>query len=183
MYYRVITPSVIMPIDATFVKTKLRMTHAALDTDITSLIAAATSQANDFTGRQLNAAILMACSPILKDGIYHLEKGPVNDVSKIEYVKIDDTSAEIPSTEYKIIPRDLDMFVIIDTGYAFSDADTLRPDTIRITYAAGCTIFADDIKNAVALMVGRMLMNPEDGVDEKVSISENLLRRYKCPIV
>ena len=183
MYYRVITPAVLMPIDATFVKAKLRMTHTALDSDITSLIAAAMSQANDFTGRQLNAATLMACSPILTDGIYQIEKGPVNSIAKVEYVKNDGTKVEILDEQYYVIIRELDSYVVINTDFIFVDPNLSRSDAIQITYSAVFTTFPDEIKNAVALMVGRMLMNPEDGVDEKVSISDNLLRKFRCAIV
>lgn len=188
MKYKTVTPSTVFPIDTAFLKLQLRMTNSDMDTYLTSLIAAATQKANDFTGRQLNRATLMAYSFYKGELSYELERGPVDAVSKIEFIKEDGSSILLQSTDYTTIKEDLAAFIFITSPDLLTLVSRTRPDAVQITYTAGWTgatgsLFPEDIKNAVAMAAARMYTNPDDGVDEKASISDNLLRAYRCPII
>ena len=182
MYYRIITPSVVLPCDIAFLKSQLRVTHTAQDAYLLSLIGAAMSAANDYTGRQLNAATLMALSPYTTDHLV-IEAGPVNAVTLVQYVNLTGSLVTVVNTNYTLVPRDLSANVISKDSFVFDNIDTTREDAIQITYSAGYSTFPEEIKNAVALKAARMFANPDDQVDKMDTISENLLKKYRCPII
>lgn len=195
MKYKTVTESIVFPCDISFVKDQLRITHTAQDSYITSLIKAATAYANDFTGRQLNYATLQAFAQYNEKDFYNIDRGPVGAISNIEYLNTSGALVEIPAHTvsvkgYTIFKYQFSAVIYIDDEFEFADVDTTREDAIRITYTAGYggahegnVPFPETVKNAVAMKAARMYTNPDDQVDEKYSISDNLLRGMRCPII
>ncbi len=213
MKYRTLTPSELYPCDIDFLKSQLRITHTAHDLYLQSLIIAATDWACGFTGRQINYAILQAyCGyyvnrsfsdlMVIQDAYvftpgssfhhryFSIDKGPVISIIKVEYYNTSGVLIEITLSDYFILKEEYSTIVYLNDAFTFVDIDTRRKDCIVITYAAGWggtatghVDFPEVIKNAVALRAAQLYTNPADGVDEKTSVSENLLKSFRCPIV
>ena len=201
MKYKVINPSVVYPFDLTFLKDQLRITHAAHDNYLISLIAASTDWAISYTGRQMNYCTLQAyCSLIdtkIKNWLsnypikeFQIDRGPVIEISKVEYLNTSGQLVEITSGDYSTFKENLDFQIVLNEQFNFVNPELFRKDAFRITYtagyggsAAGAISFPDIIKNAIAMRAARLYANPDDGVDEKITVSENMLKSYQCQII
>jgi len=209
MKYRVITPSSVFPCDLTFLKDQLRITHTAHDVYLTSLIAAATKWATGHTGRQINYATLQGyqngrrgyLAQVFQPGFARLkdyfdqrsfiiERGPIISITKIQYLNLSGELIEITTANYDLQRDEYSGTIYLKSTFNFIDIDYHRDDAIQITYTAGyggdfedAIPFPEIVRNAIALKAAQLYTRPEDGVDEKTSISENLLRDMKCPIV
>lgn len=127
-----------------------------------------------------------------RSGRRHLfiASGPIIAVTKIEYLDTSGALITIPSDKYDLSRDEYSAAIFLKSDFEYINIDTRRPDAIQITFTAGyggtatgAIVFPEIVKNAVALKAARMYTNPEDGVDEKVSVSENLLKSMRCPIV
>ncbi len=188
MNYKTLTPSAVFPVTLAFLKKQLRITDSIMDDYLTSLISAASKSANDFTGRQFNRATMMAYSFYKGEYQYEVERGPVVEVTKVEFVGDDGVVISLIAGDFTVVLEELSAFVFITAVEKLTGVSRSRPDAVRITYTAGYdgaagSLFPEDIINAVAMRAARMYTNPDDAVDEKYSISDNLLRGYRCPIV
>ena len=188
MKYKAISTEETLPVDLPFLKKQLRITGDDQDIYLRSLIGAATRNRQDFTGRQFVRATLMAYTAYTGRMSYEIERGPVKAITKIEIVQEDNTVLTLAPSDYIVILEELSAFVIIDAYEKLVNVSLTRPDAIQITYTAGWTgeedsRFPEDVINSVAMMASRMFTNPDDAVDEKCSVSDNLLRAYRCPIV
>jgi len=190
MKYKILIPSVVFACELQFLKDQLRVTHDAHDLYLESLIAAATDSATKDTGRQINFATLQASSGWGAKNCnraFIIERGPIGDIIKIEYLNTGSLLVEIPVEKYELTKDEYQGTIFLKSDYQFVDIDTTRPDAIRITYTAGwgeaTNPFPELIRNAVALRAARFYTSPDDGVDEKVTVSQNLLRSISCPIV
>ena len=197
MKYKVVIQSSVYPCDVEFLKAQLRLTHNQHDSYLSSLIAAATDWANGFTGRNINSATLMAyCGyryliipEYTNSKLLFIERGPNVLVTKIEYLNNSGSLIELVAvTDYEVFSDDYSAKIWLKESFFFDDINTTRDDAIRITFTSGWDgsdtgMFPEVVKNAVAMKAARMYTNPDDGVDEKVSVSENLLKSMRCPIV
>ena len=200
MNYKVITPSTVYPFDLTFLKEQCRITHTAHDNYLVSLISAAIDWAISFTGRQINFATLQAFCPlqlpVTKNNYlsvpteFTIDRGPVVAITKIEYLNLSGTLVEITSANYSVFKSDLSATITLSSSFSFADPDLSRADAFRATYTAGyggsevgSIPFPEVVKNAIAMKAARMYTTPDDGVDEKTSVSENLLKSCRCPII
>lgn len=188
MRYKTISVEEIFPVDVPFLKKVIRKTGTDMDGYLQSLIAAATKKAQDFTGRQIVRAEIMAYSKYSCGVGFEIERGPVKEITRVEIVNADNSVTTLVEADYTVIPEELSAFVIIESSDKLTTASRTRPDAIQITYIAGWTgeedsLFPEDIVNAVAMSAARMYTNPDDSIDERNSISDNLLRSYRCPIV
>lgn len=188
MRYKTISIEETLPVDLNFLKKQLRITSSDQDNYLLSLIGAATQKAQDFTGRQFVRATLMAYTSYTGRMSYSIERGPVKEITKIEIVQEDNSVRALASSDYIAILEDYSAFVIIDAYDKLVNVSLTRPDAIQITYTAGLTgeedsRFPEAVINAIAMSASRMYTNPDDSVDEKCSVSDNLLKYYRCPIV
>lgn len=190
MRYRILIPSIVFACDLQFLKDQLRITHNAHDLYLNSLIAAATDSATKDTGRQINFATLQAsCGWDAKNcnRAFILERGPVVEIIEIQYLNTSGTVVDIPLSNYELVKNEYQGTIYLKSDFKFIDIDTMRQDAIRITYTAGwgeaTNPFPELIRNAIALRAARFYTSPDDGVDEKVTVSQNLLRSISCPIV
>ena len=189
MKYKILIPSIVFACDLQFLKDQLRITHEAHDLYLESLIAAATDWAVGYTGRQINSATLQAYAQYsLCKMSYDIDRGPITEITKIEYLNSLGVLVPIPVGQYELSANQYSGTVFLKAGFEFVNVDMVRPDAIRITYTAGYGDVAENpfpefVRNAVALKAARFYTNPEDGVDEKVTVSENLLNSMRCPIV
>jgi len=212
MKYKIVTPSEVYPVEVEFLKSQLRITHDQHDSYLTSLIAAATDWAIGYTGRQINFATLQAYCEYHDNSqsknhyyglpgscyygmnarrSYFIERGPVSGITKIEYLNLSGELIELTSDDYQVENEEYSATIYINANYVFNNIDACRPDAIRITYTAGyggtveekITPFPELVRNAVAMKAARMYTTPDDGVDEKTSVAENLLKSMRCPIV
>lgn len=187
MRYKYVVKPTVYACSLTFLKDQLRITDTQHDSYLQSLIIASMAMANDFTGRQLNRATMLAYTNF-NGAIYEINRGPVISITKIEIVKENNDVVELPSQDYYLINEELSGIIVIANTATLDLADSTRPDGIRITYVAGYgeeapMQFPEEIKNAVALYASRMYLNPDNAIDERNTTSDNLLKQYRCPIV
>lgn len=190
MKYRTLTQSAISPCTVDFVKSQLRLTHDVHDAYLESLISAATDWACGYTGRQINQANLLAYSGYFGVKLFEIERGPVIAISKVEYLNNSGILVEIPALKYSVLKDELSAIIYLNDDFEFVDINLKRDGAIQVTYiggfggsVTGSIPFPEVVKNAIALKAAAFYTNPSDGVDEKVSVSENLLKTYRCPIV
>lgn len=188
MKYKTVSQLEILPVDVSFLRKQLRMTGTDMDNYLLSLIYTATSSANSYTGRQLNRATVLAYSFFKGESQFELERGPVIEVKKVEFVKEDGTVITLLSSDFTVVYEDLSAFIFVTSLDKLSGISRTLLNAVQITYDAGFdgsdeSPFPEEVVNAIALRAARMFTIPDDGVDEKNSISDNLLRGYRCPIV
>lgn len=188
MKYRIITPATAYPCDLDFLKDQLRITHNAHDSILNSYIIAATETAILETGRQLNYAALQGISKYAGERYFIIERGPVKAVSKVEYLNLSGNLVEIISAQYDLQMDEYGASIFLTDDFVLTNPNLSRPDAIRISFTAGwgkdlTDPFPELIRNAVAMKASRFYTNPDDGVDGKVTVSQNLLRSIACPIV
>lgn len=200
MNYKVIDPSTVYPFDLTFLKDQCRITHTAHDNYLVSLIGAAIDWAISYTGRQINFATLQAFCPLQLPVTsnnylsipteFTIDRGPFGIVCKIDYLDTSGNRIEITSRYYELVKNDLSAVIILSPDFVFVNPNLSRFDCFRVTYTAGyggteegAIPFPEVVKNAIAMKAARMYTTPDDGVDEKTSVSENLLKSYRCPII
>jgi len=189
MKYKILIASTVYACDLQFLKAQLRITHDAHDVSLESLIKAATDWAVGYTGRQINSATLQAyCKYTPSQVFFDIDRGPIIAITKIEYLNTSGALVLIPDEQYELSVNEYSGTIYLKSDFQFVNIDMVRPDAIRVTYTAGygdilANPFPEFVRNAVALKAARFYTNPEDGVDEKVTVSENLLNSMRCPIV
>lgn len=188
MRYKTLVHPEVFACELNFLKDQLRKTDSQQDAYLKSLIVASMHMANDYTGRQLNRATLQAYCQFKGVRIYEIHRGPVVSVSKVEVVTTENTVSELLSSDYYIIQEDFSCYLVIKETVNLGTIDYNRPDAVRITYVAGYnweeeSRFPEDITNAVALYASRMYLNPDNSIDERNTTSDNLLKKYRCPII
>ncbi len=188
MKYKTLVQPEVFACELSFLKDQLRKTDSQQDAYLKSLIVASMHMANDYTGRQLNRATLQAYGQFKGLRIYEIHRGPVVSVTKVEIVTTENVITELLSSDYYIIQEDYSIYLIIKDTVYLGAVDYNRPDAVRITYIAGYnwgeeTRFPEDITNAVALYASRMYLNPDNSIDERNTTSDNLLKKYRCPII
>lgn len=188
MNYKTVTASTVVPVTVDFLKKQLRITGTDMDDYLLSLLKAATQSANDFTGRQLNRATLMAYCQYKGVYLYEVERGPVITIDKVEFINESSEVITLVAGDYTLVKEELSAMIFITATEKLVSISRTRPDAVQITYTAGYTggtgsLFPESVINAIAMKAARMFTNPDDAVDEKYSISENLLRSYRCPII
>lgn len=187
MRYKFVVRPEVFACELDFLKDQLRKTDELQDSYLQSMIVASTAMANDYTGRQLNRATLQGYT-YFKGLIYEIHRGPVISIEKVEVVNTDQSVTELTADDYYTIEEELSIYLVLKTTEKLSAIDPTRMDGVRVTYQAGYnwdeeTRFPDDVINAVATYAARMFLNPDNPVDEKNTISENLLKKYRCPII
>ncbi len=188
MKYKAISVEEVYPVDVPFLKKQLRKTDSDQDGYLLSLIAAATKDRQDFTGRQFVRAEMLAYCKRTRASSFEIERGPVKEVTEVKLINEDNTTTTLLDADFIVIYEELSAYVMIEATTKLQNVSRTRPDAIQITYTAGWTgdedsRFPEDVVNSVAMKAARMYTNPDDAVDEKYSIADNLIRSYRCPIV
>ena len=207
MKYRVVIPPSTLPFSVDYLKSQLRITFTAQDSYLESLIGAATDWACGYTGRQINYALILAycgyqdlykylhnfniCYNNRENTIYFdLERGPVISINNISYLNSLGIETTLSEDDYTLVLEEYSAKINLSSTFQFQDIDLNRSDAFRIVYFGGfggsdpnAIALPEIIKNAIALKAAQFYTNPSDGVDEKTSVSENLLKTFRCPVV
>lgn len=155
------------------------------DAQFTALIKAATIWAQNYCGRVfLDSAMLSYCAYLSGESL-ELSVGPVSEISAIEWKNENDTYLELDSDFYSLDNTMLTAYIQFNEYFDAPDS-VITWDAIRISYQSGWSTadeVPEDIKLAVLMKAARMFTNPADGVNERYTISESLLKQYKVPSV
>ena len=182
------TPATIYPVTLAELKQQLKLTGVTTDDDLlNALIATASRWAEDYTGRVFLPSTIEVRADMLNPNNRKpiaLPYGPVISLTKIEYYPSDDsdTLTEIDAEYYSIDNTGLTAELHLDEYFETNTAE--RWDAYTITYQSG---FADaasvpkPIWQAILMKAARLYTHPDDGVNERFTISESLLSSYCIP--
>lgn len=153
------------------VKTHLRVDHTDDDTYIQTLINAAVSYLDGYTGR-LGRAILEQTWRMDFDGFSTQLRLPVGDlmaVSSVTYYDANNAQQTLSANVYQVQTDGLGPYVALKTGQAWPSTYS-RLDAVRVTWTAGYGSAAASvpvaIKHAAFLLIGTWY-------DNRASISTN----------
>jgi len=180
---RLITPPVLPLLTLAEVKAQCRIDHAEDDTYLESLVLAATSHLDGYTGT-LGVAL---CPQTWAQSFRFWQVEfvlPVWPVKSLTHVKYFDTAGveQILSPDlYRVFAGD-GPHVILNRGPLCSRQD--RPDAITITWVAGHNIVPQAIRHAAAMLVAhwyseREAVNPGSSVSELPFAVNALLAPYR----
>ena len=174
--------------DIDLLKSNLRKTDDSQDNYLYSLIKTATKKAENYIGKQIVRSKILGFCPYVGKIQYEINRGANIVIEKVELVLIDGTTLTLDSAYYESFVEELDAYLFIKSPDKLANVSRTHPAAIQITFSAGwdgteLMPFPEDIVNASAMKATRMYMNPDDGVDEKTTASENLLKPYRCPIL
>lgn len=184
---RVITSPAVEPITVAEAKVQVRELAGWLDNDdlILGYIAAARDYAEQMTGRALMTQTIEAYfSAWTYTGCYFLRKGPVQTITKVEYIADgDSTYTELSDTNYYTDLVSVPARVVMSADATLPTL-ALRPNAVRITFTAGNTQAGDvppTIRQAMLLLIGMYYEKREDMQinqtnDPRVRAADALLR-------
>ena len=180
MVYKLITSPSGLAVDVTTVKSMIGLYHSEKDDLIESYIKAATDLAERFTGRQLLTATWEVHLPCWRYEVL-LKKCPLVSIISIQYYDLGNTLQTIDLADIDSVAYDLSAEPAViwfpDLFYMYE-----RPDALKIQFTSGygdASDIPEGIINAIALMVGKMVENPVDTVENLPKASTNLLRNYR----
>lgn len=163
-----VTPPAIKPITLTEAKAALDITYTAKDTQITALIAAATTYLDAWSG-VLGRALCeqtwrqdydFFCSRL------RLPLFPVISVASVKYTDVDNVEQTIASSNYTVQTDELGTYVQFVYNYSFPTPKQFMPAPVRVQYVAGdATVTGawsgpEAIKHAICLLVRHWFDNP-----------------------
>lgn len=184
---KVITPPTLYPVTVDEVRSQLRLgDDSPFDAEIERYIKTSTNWALRYTGRHFLDTVLEGYTNVLNGNPIEITDGPVKEITSIEYW-------EYGATDYQELNTDL--YALENTGLtatihfldAFS-AITLanKWDAVKITFTAGygdATKVPEEIKDALIMKAARLFTHPDDGVNERNTISDTLLNPFQVPRV
>lgn len=182
------TPAASQPVTVDMMRQQLRLgndtTHDAL---LTRYIKTATNWAQNSTGRIFMPTTLVGYMPDLYPAEdIEITNGPVQSVSSIKIFKEGVEEAEtVDPMYYELDNTGLTAYLIFKPEFECPTLQT-RFDAVQIEFISG---YADadsvppEIQDGIIMRAARLFTHPEDGVDEKDSISDKIFRDFKVPSV
>lgn len=132
---KLITAPAAEPVTLTEAKLHARVDHAADDTLITALIAAARQEVEHVTGRALITQTWEMVLPEFADSM-DLDLGPVASITSVKYLDSNGAEQTLASTVYDLIDEALPPRLVLKTGQSWP-ATYAADDAVRIRFVAG----------------------------------------------
>jgi len=180
MIYKLITAPTdeVIPIDV--IKPQIGLFHNEKDAYISDYIKTAVELVESFTGRQLLTATWEAHFPCYRPEIF-LKHCPVQEILSVKYYDLNNNLIELDLKDIDSIAYDLAAeparLWFNNIFYTYE-----RPDAIQIQFKAGyenVKLIPSVIIHAIIMMVGKMVENPVDSVENLPKASTNLLRNVR----
>ena len=177
--YKLKTPSASEPVTTALAKGHLKedLVDATNDAYIAVLITTARKYLEEYTGYNcLVQTWEKYLDRLPADGVIHLHKTPISEVTSVEYYASDDAS------EYTTLEATAYQADIISGKVRIDDAPTIgdKLNAIKVTFKAG-SASADSVneiaKHAILLLVGSMYENRQDEVTG--TITSKLKRNFE----
>lgn len=136
-------------------KTWSRITDAAEDAHLETLITGARVHVEQYLGRALMEQTLVAkwdCWPCE----FELERAPVQSITSIQYIDVDGVTRTVSSSNYY---TDLDSTpprICRKNGYTWPILQLGRPNAVTVTYVAGYAS-ADDVPRPIKMAISMLV--------------------------
>lgn len=196
MSSRLETPAAVPPVTVDDAKHQLRLEQSdtSQDSELERLIAAATTSAENLTGRALIEQTWVASFDCFPDAVIWLPRPPLIEITSIKYFDREGAEQTLPANQY----RELSKAATYARGGiepAFCTSWPVTADgkeVVTVTYKAGYGAAASDvppdIQHAILLTVGSMYEHREDVVTGTIAIrmpqsAEHLLAPYRIPVI
>lgn len=182
---KVITPATLYPVTLTEAKLHLRVDGIDEDTLINTLIAAATSLAEDYTWRTLMSTVFEYVDDDF-DHTIKLDTYPIAIIDSIKYYDLTNTQQTVPANNYESNLLNSPATIKPASGYYWPDA-YIRYDAVTIRFTAGyasAAVVPAAIKQAILMMVSNMYEHREDEITGTIVsglsfTSKHLLTTYR----
>jgi uncharacterized phiE125 gp8 family phage protein len=153
MSLRLITPAASYPLTLAEARAQCRVDGTDDDTYLTSLIAAATSHVEDYTGRALVTQTWELVLDKFADAMM-IPKGPVTAVSSVKYFDVDGVQQTITDTNYVLDAASDPQWLVRASDYTWpSLSDGINNVVIR--FVCGYSTVPDAILHAIRLLVSQ----------------------------
>ena len=161
------------------------LTDTSKDAQFTVLIKAAVSWAQGYCGRIFLDSELISYLYYISGDKIELTRGPITEITSIKYYDAANELQTLSSDLYSLDNTDTTSY--IQFSDEFEELEMYeRWDAVQITYRSGWVNAAavpEDIKIAVTMHAARLYTHPDDGVNERATISERMLNNYIDPRV
>lgn len=165
---RTVAPTA-QPVTLSEAKAHLRVTHAADDSHINMLIAAATAYLDGLAGTMNRALITQTWRQNFWGfgGGIRLQPGPVASITTVKYYDTASTPVQqtLASSVYELKRDDISDYIKLKWGQTWPNF-TEREDAIEVTWVAGVSAASleANIKAACLLIIGSLYENREEVV-------------------
>lgn len=159
-----VTPPATMPVSLAEAKAHCRVDHSDDDALITSMIVAATTYLDGWTGILGRALVTQTWRQDFGSfrGCLRLPVGPVASIDSVKHFDADNSEQTVDPDVFVLWTDARGSYVDLASGMAWPQAYD-RPDAVRITYVAGDDAAAvpAPIKAAILLHVAHLYLNRE----------------------
>jgi uncharacterized phiE125 gp8 family phage protein len=182
------TAATALPVTVEELRQQLRLgADTSQDTLLTRCIKSATNWAQNQTGRIFMPTTLVGYLPQLTGESIEIINGPISAISSIMIYEEEttETPTELDAEFYELDNVWLTAQLNFLDDFEAPDCAN-RFDAVQIEYTAGFSdadAVPEDIKDAIIMKAARLFTHPDDGVNERYTISESLLNPYKVPSV
>jgi uncharacterized phiE125 gp8 family phage protein len=162
---RTITAATTYPVILAEAKLHLRVDGNEEDALITALIAAATSQAEDYTWRTLMSTVFEYFDADFH-GEIDIDTYPVSTIDSIKYYNTSNVLTTISATEYEYNLNVSPATIRPKSGY-YWPSPAIRYDAVIVRFTAGyasAALVPAAIKQAILMIIGHLYANREDVV-------------------
>jgi len=160
---------------------KIELSFIEEDDLIAGYILAAISQAENYTGTNINQAKFKLTSNGFQNN-YAFKRSPISAIDSVKYFDETDTEQTLDVEKFELRPLDKYQHEIFYENFSeLPNVITNKSNavTINITCGYDADTLPKAIKQAVLLLIGTFYENRQDSVEALPKASTNLLRKYR----
>lgn len=174
-----------LPVSIDDLRGQLRLGNdTTYDTELTRYIKSSVNWAQKSTGRHFMPTTLVGYLDQLTGEPFQITNGPVTAISSIKYYVEGTANQQTLDAEYYSL-ENIGLTATVHFSDEFEAPDwQARWDSVEVEFVSGWSsaeAVPEEIKDAIIMKAARLYTHPDDGVNERNTISESLLDAYKVP--